>query len=427
MRYGKQRNGESVSQPQLLKILVIDDVAEIGGAEVSLISLLQNYNRQKYRLIPVIPGRGGLSRRFDELRIPYKIVKMNRLEDTRNPIVLLFYIFRFIIGVMTITFLAKKENICLVHTVTQRAHLYGGVAAKLCGIPFVPWLQDYPTNIWIRAMLQLILKFTASVIVVNSRSTEKMYAGDRKITSKTTLIYPPTEMRLFNPDISPIKVKKELGLSDNYPIVGLIGHINPVKGHTVFIEAAKYVIEQFPAARFLIIGGIVFHKDVAYANQLKKLAREKRLTNEVVFLGFRSDVPEIIASLDIFVLASLTEPFGKVVVEAMAMKKPVVATRVGGVPEIIEHGKSGILIPPGDAMTLAEAITKVAKDENRARKIGVVGRRTVIRKFNLGNFLQRFERVFDKYSKSPRELADSSTLLRDHGSTRRRTKDFDQF
>jgi len=201
-------------------------------------------------------------------------------------------------------------------------------------------------------------------------------------------------------------------LSDNYPIVGLIGHINPVKGHTVFIEAAKYVIEQFPAARFLIIGGIVFHKDVAYAKQLKKLVKEKRLTNEAIFLGFRSDVPEIIASLDIFVLASLTEPFGKVVVEAMAMKKPVVATRVGGVPEIIEHSKSGILIPPGDATTLAEAIIKVAKDENRARRIGVEGRRTVMRKFNLGSFLQRFERVFDKYSKSPRKLADSSTLLK---------------
>jgi len=88
MRCGKQRNGEPAGQPQLLKILVIDDVAEIGGAEVSLISLLQNYNRQKYRLIPVIPRRGGLSRRFDELRIPYKIVKMNRFENTKNPIVL---------------------------------------------------------------------------------------------------------------------------------------------------------------------------------------------------------------------------------------------------------------------------------------------------------------------------------------------------
>ncbi len=427
MRYGKQRNGEPAGQPQFLKILVIDDVAEIGGAEVSLISLLQNYNRQKYRLIPVIPRRGGLSRRFDELRIPYKIVKMNRLEDTKNPIVLLFYIFRFIIGVLSIAFLAKKENICLVHTVTQRAHLYGGIAAKLCGIPFVPWLQDYPTNIWIRAMLQLILKFAASVIVVNSRSTEKVYASDRKIASKTTLIYPPTEMRLFNPDISPIKVKRELGLSDNYPIVGLIGHINPVKGHTVFIEAAKYVIEQFPAARFLIIGGIVFHKDVAYANQLKKLVKEKRLTNDAVFLGFRSDVPEIIASLDIFVLASLTEPFGKVVVEAMAMKKPVVATRVGGVPEIIEHGKSGILIPPGDVMALADAIIKIAKDKDRARRVGVEGRRTVIKKFNLDAFLQRFERVFDKYSKSPRQLAGSSPLPKIIEVPGEKQRDFGQF
>jgi glycosyltransferase involved in cell wall biosynthesis len=179
-------------------------------------------------------------------------------------------------------------------------------------------------------------------------------------------------------------------------LIGLVGRITRWKGQHIFLRAAALVRGRFPAARFQIIGSALFGEE-AYEEEIRALRASLGLEDCVEFLGFRTDVPELIQELDVLVHASITgEPFGQVIIEAMAAGKPVVATRGGGVPEIVQDGVTGILAPMGDAAAMAEAICELLADPERAAKMGAAGRERVLRSFTVEVTARRLEHVFDR-------------------------------
>ena len=188
--------------------------------------------------------------------------------------------------------------------------------------------------------------------------------------------------------------------------IALIGRISPWKGQHIFLQAAQSVAERFPNVRFFVIGAALFdeHK---YDEEIRQLPKKLGIENLVEFTGFCSDIEEVIEGLDLVVHASMTgEPFGQVIIEGMAAGKPVVATNGGGVPEIVEDGSTGILVPMGDVQAMADAICEILADPVRAREMGIRGRQRVENHFTVELTASKVETVFYE-------------VLRRHGNQRR--------
>ena len=178
------------------------------------------------------------------------------------------------------------------------------------------------------------------------------------------------------------------------PVVTLIGRISPWKGQDIFIHAAAEVLKTFPNCRFQIVGSALFGED-ALEDELKQLAAALGVFDRVTFLGFRKDVPEIISASSLVVHAStVPEPFGQVIVQAMAAGKPVVATRGGGVLEIVDDGVTGLLVPMKDVHAMAEAICKILSDPVKAGKMGAAGKERFLEKFTIEKAVEKVQVIY---------------------------------
>lgn len=164
-------------------------------------------------------------------------------------------------------------------------------------------------------------------------------------------------------------IREEFGIVEDAPLVGIVGRLHPWKGHTYFLQAAADLIKEFQDARFLIVGDAAFEAHGDFRQELVREAKELGLAKHVVFTGSRSDVPEIMSALDVFTIPSLVEPFGIVSIEAQACGTPVVGTQVGGIPETMSEGETGLLVPPKDAEALRDAIGILLRDKGKLQSM----------------------------------------------------------
>jgi glycosyltransferase involved in cell wall biosynthesis len=166
-------------------------------------------------------------------------------------------------------------------------------------------------------------------------------------------------------------LRREIGAGERTPLIGIVARLVPIKRHDDFLDAAARLQTRWPDARFLIVG------DGERRAPLEAAARRHGLADRVTFLGWRRDLDRIYADLDVVVLTSANEGSPVSLIEAMAAARPVVATRVGGVPDLVEHGVNGLLVPPGDPPAVADAITTLLADADRRRAMGNAGRKRV--------------------------------------------------
>jgi glycosyltransferase involved in cell wall biosynthesis len=180
------------------------------------------------------------------------------------------------------------------------------------------------------------------------------------------------------------------------PLIGLVGRISPWKGQHIFLRAAAQVLKSFPEAKFQIIGAALFN-EADYEKFIREMVQTLGIASSVEFLGFRNDVPDLIADLEVLVHASVVgEPFGQVVIEGMAAAKPVVATNGGGVPEIVLDGQTGILVPMGDSTSMANAIVHLLKSPELRQTMGQAARERVREHFTIQSTARKVERLYDE-------------------------------
>jgi glycosyltransferase involved in cell wall biosynthesis len=165
--------------------------------------------------------------------------------------------------------------------------------------------------------------------------------------------------------------------------------LDPEKGHLYLIQSAAGLLKEYPRLKFLIVG------DGACRRELEAYAAELGIRNSLRFLGLRKDVAQLLSVMDIFVLPSLYEGLGIAVLEAMARSLPVVATRVGGVPEIIDDGKTGILVAPADSRAIAEGIRSLLEDGEKARTMGVSACEQVKKNFGINLMVEKIEKLYN--------------------------------
>lgn len=182
-------------------------------------------------------------------------------------------------------------------------------------------------------------------------------------------------------------VREELGIPRQVPLVGTVANFRAGKGHHILLEAALRVRRAVPEVRFLLVG----HGPLE--SKVRRQAHEMGLDGTVVFTGAREDAPRLAGAFDLFALSSLSEGLAIALIEAMALGRPAVVTRVGGLTEVVEHGKQGLVVEPGDPETLAEAITTLLRDEKLRGQLGESGRQRAA-KFDIRNAVRRHEEVY---------------------------------
>ncbi|HLD40573.1 MAG TPA: glycosyltransferase family 4 protein [Candidatus Omnitrophota bacterium] len=296
-------------------------------------------------------------------------------------------------------FLFLKHRFDIAHTHTAKAGFLGRVAAKLAGVKMVihtPHGNNFygyfgrmfsALVVWLERFADC---FTDRTIVLTELEKKDLIAYGVSKKEKIFVVPSGLELEEYSKGKADIAAKRqELGVSDaNEAVVAMIGRLEPVKGPGYFIEAAGLVLKEFPAVRFLLAG------DGSLKERLKRRSEELGIGDRIVFLGWREDVPEILSAVDILALPSLNEAVGRVILEAGCLGVPAVASRTGGVPEIIRDGSTGILVSPGSARELAEGILLLFRDKEKRRAMGQAAKEWVSGEFSAGNMVKQIEGLY---------------------------------
>lgn len=287
----------------------------------------------------------------------------------------------------------RENKIDIVHAHQYTPYFYGATAAILAGktrIIFTEHGRHYPDKRrWKRVIFNKFLNlFTDSITGVSDFSRNSLVDYEAFPKDKIKVIYNGIHTELFDIEIDKEAKRKELGLNSKDKVIGIIARLEPVKDHKMLLNAFAEVIRKIPEAKLLIIGDGQLRKD------LEDLADKLNISGAVKFLGVRRDISELLKILDIFVLSSLSEAASVTIIEAMVAELPIVATNVGGNPEIIVNGKTGLLVPRGDAHVIAEALIEILRNPDKAKTMGSAGKQMANELFTLDKMLKSYSELY---------------------------------
>lgn len=349
----------------------------IGGGEISLLGLLAGVSKESFNPLVICPSMGNLLKELEQLNIETNVVQMKSLRRF-NP-------FSNIDSIAKLGRVIKSRKIDLVHANGSRSAFYGGIASRIAKVPLVWHVRILESD----GLVDRLLASLSNKIVVNSKAVKARFNW-LKDEAKVEVIYNGIDLERFHPFIKEKEVRDEFGLSQEALLVGTVGRLDWYKAHQYLLQAAKKVVEVISDIHFLIIG------DGDCRGKLEDLKKKLRLNKNLIFTGNRKDIPRILSNLDLFVLSSVSEGFGRSVAEAMACEVPVVATKVGGIPEVVEDGVSGCLVPSKDPAALAEVIINLLKDREKAKAMGQAGRRRVEELFSIQRNVKKTEQLYEK-------------------------------
>ncbi|MBI3625833.1 MAG: glycosyltransferase family 4 protein [Candidatus Rokubacteria bacterium] len=279
--------------------------------------------------------------------------------------------------------LAKEREVALVHTHSSIDSWAATLAAKTLGLPVV---RSRHVSIPIPRRRALVYRLADRVITSGDAIRDVVRAAGVK-AERIVSIPAGVDTTRFHPGVSGGAVRKELGLTG--PVAGLVAMVRGSKGHRFFLEAAREILQALPETRFLIVGDGIGYEDV------KRRVREMGLEQAVIMTGFRTDIPEVMAALDVLVLPSVrSEATSQVIPQALAVGTPVVATATGGIPEIIRDGETGRLVPPADPHALAHAILSLLRDRAYARQLAQAGQALVRERYTIEQMMAQTTRVY---------------------------------
>jgi len=233
----------------------------------------------------------------------------------------------------------------------------------------------------------------ADCILVNAEAVKDWLIGNGYGASKIAVIRNGVDLTRFDSLPPSLQLRRQLGLADETPLVGVVSRLTRLKGLEHFLEAAAIVRSRFPDIRFLIVGE-TSPIDRPYLRDLQAYAARCGIAEHVIFTGLRTDVPSVLASLSVSVMPSLNEALSNVVLESMAAGAPTVATRVGGTPEAVIDGVTGILVPPADSTSLADAIVHLLNHPQAAAQLGRAARERIADHFSVRRMVRATEDLY---------------------------------
>ncbi|HOH72172.1 MAG TPA: glycosyltransferase [Syntrophales bacterium] len=346
------------------RVLHLIDSSEIAGGERYLLDLIRHSDPVFEHLV-VLSYEGPFTQQLREHQIRLALISMKS---------------RFSFdSIRKIRKLILKEKIDIVHTHGYRCNLYGRLACLWTGIRNVATihvsLYDYvDTPPWLRRVYLLIERFTSFMISKYICISDAMRNDLHKLgipKGKTVVIHNGVDLDVFYPHEPDMKLYDDLNIGPNRPVIGTAGRMVTEKGQIYLIDALSHLLIRWPKLRCLFIG------TGPLMDELKSRAAALGLAETCIFLGVRMDIANIYPLMDIFVLPSLREPFGLVLLEAMATGIPIIATSSGGPVDFIRSGVNGVLVPPADPIKLASQIDSFLSDPVRSKTVAQAGYDTV--------------------------------------------------
>ncbi|MFH1777503.1 MAG: glycosyltransferase [Candidatus Omnitrophota bacterium] len=354
----------------------------IGGGEVSLFNLLKNLDRNRFNPYLIAPEEGDFTEKVSALNIPVIFLSVKKV---KNP----FNILHSIENIKHLSHIIKKHKINLVHAnVSAGISLLCAIAARIRKIPFV-W---HVRVIYSGHLLDLILSLLAIKIILISEAVKKRFRWFKK-QDKFMVVYNGVDLQKFNPTVDKMHFRQKIGCAEDEFLVGSVGRYHPFKSYEYFVRAASMVLKEWPKAKFLIVG-LNCSQDNKYLQYLRNLAGQLEIEDRVIFMEEQHNIPDVFAALDVFVLTSLEEPFGRVLIEAMASGKPVVAFKGGAVSEIIENEKTGFVVSAKDTAAMAEKIIYLLQNKDIAKTFGHRGRIRAEELFSIKTHTVKIEEIY---------------------------------
>lgn len=389
------------------------------GPHRVLRGLIARLDRSRFTPVVALPAPGDVAEEFIRLGAEVRFVPgVRTIPRSFSP----FRQLRFWADVRSsaqeIRNLIGPENIALVHN-NSEACWAGLIAARRARVPAVCHLHGMSVLSpaaagWITTRA---LNRYAHALIACSGPVKRAYMkrGAREDLLKE--IPNGVDMTVFDPRLAQPNLRRELGLEDAQPLVGMIANFDPRKGHHDFVAAAALVRQHFPNAHFAMVGDLRLNGDMDYFARIQGLVNKEGQAAAIHFLGFRRDVRDILASLGVVVQPSLTEAGPLVPLEAMAMERPVVATDVGGNSEEVIDGETGILVPAGDAKAIADAVVRLLSDAPRSHRMGKAGRERVLHLYTEEVCAQKIQQLYQSMLRAgvdPKDSPRDRTSLPDH-------------
>jgi glycosyltransferase involved in cell wall biosynthesis len=352
-----------------IKVLYVSNLPGFeGGAERSLFEIISNIDRSKIEPYFASIHERDLTREIKSLGVPFhRLYKFNK-----------FFPIPFMISNMKLVSFIKKNHIDLIHNNQCIDTLYDLLPGKLTNTPIIIHNRDSKFY-----QLDKFLVNQATCNIAISSWQNKTFLNNRAVLINNGI----PQNRIPSQECKP-------RIAENVQ-VGLIGRLSPIKGQDVFIKAARIVLQTRKNVHFLIIGDDESGAYTEYVQSLKQLVVDNHLEKDVEFYGYIENSGKILDKIDISVVPSVREPFGRVIIESMAYCKPVVATNAGGALDIIT-ADTGILVPVNDVKAIADAIEFLVDNPVIRHRMGSAGRERVIKHFTLEKTLTKIYELYEQ-------------------------------
>ncbi len=356
-----------------MNILQVLPGLKSGGVERGTVDLAKHLKQHGHKAVVVSAG-GPLVGDLTSAGVTHYVLPVHR----KSPLSV-FY------SVRELAKIVKLENVELIHARSRVPALIAFLVSRRACVPFITTCHGF----YNRSFLSWVMGWGKLVIAASHIIAQRMRDDFNVSHEKIRLIHRGVNLKEFR-----LREKRPVDERRRTVVIGLIGRITPIKGHSLFLKAMARVTRVFPNVKIQIIGDA---PKPQYKEELLALTRSLGLSGVVEFLGTRYDIPELLSQMDVLVAPSVgEEAFGRVVIEAGACGVPVVCTRIGGLVDIIEDGKDGLLVPPNDPRQLAEAVLRLLKDPELAQSLADSLRRRVEREFSLDLMFEKTLGVYQE-------------------------------
>ncbi|MFW6456797.1 MAG: glycosyltransferase family 4 protein [Planctomycetota bacterium] len=373
------------------RILYVNDVGRISGAEESLWQLINALDRSRFTPLAAVPASGGLADLLRANNCPVVPIPELRLRRTFSPISLAAFGVQWMRASCAIGQMARDWNVSLIHSNSTTAHVIGTMAATFSRTPALWHVRDMQSI----PGLQLLAAHATRGVVYCSGAARKQLPLRDLSGAVRCIVHNGIDVAEFREDAEPGSFRRELGCGAETTLILMVAQMVPWKRHEDLIRATQMLTEEGERTKLILAGEDMFGEHQAYVNKLRRLVDEFDLGDNVIFTGYRRDIASLVSDCDLMVIPSRNEPFGRVALEAMALEKPVVASNDAGLAEVVEDGETGLLVPPEDPRTLSRAIKRLITSPQLARRMGMAGYDRVRCEFDVIQHARKIEQMYE--------------------------------
>lgn len=385
-----------------MKILFYSHTGTVSGAENILLLALKRLDRSRFTPSAICPAEGNLAEKISELGVQCETIAPLEMRFTWRVDLFFKYLLSFWKTFKQLRAAINKAKPDLIHANSIRAGLVATAASVGTKTPVFWHLQDeLPRHPFSTVIRLFAVASSRGRLIAASQATADSFRGRILHFFKNRLplrvIYNVIELENFEVDSrNRRRIREELRLGEGEFVIGIVGQITTRKGQLELVRTFAEASKQMPSSTLLVVGAPMFNQDDLYFAELKQTVRELDLEHHVKFTGKRSDVAQVMQSLDALVVNSKSEAFVIVAIEAMACGTPVIATEVGGIREMIEHKVNGWLVPFGDERLLSEALITLNRQPEMRAAFSQAGKKLVAERFHAEKFIRDLEEFFEQ-------------------------------